>query len=151
MIWIDGGAAVQDISSHNGRSVSEIQYQHLLTKALESQCVARARSRLAGLNGLPDAPTADIFDFIARKILDIVPLEYRNSDRSTQIIYVKNFAETNIADVEAAGDGMRGCEWANDGYTLGQHSEVNEISLGMLRQFFGEWGRQSHVCHDIIG
>jgi hypothetical protein len=124
----------------NGRSASEIQYRRLLTKALESQCVARARSRLAGLNSLPNAPTADIFDFIARKILDFVPLEHRNTDGSTQIIYVKNFAERNIADIEAAGNGMRGSEWANDGYTLGQHSEVNEISLGMLRRFFGEWG-----------
>ena len=124
---------MKDISSRNKRSISEKQDQHLRTKALESQRIAEARFRLAGLNSLPDTPTTDIFDFIARKILDFVPLEYRDADSSTQIIYVKHFAKINIADIKAAGDSMRRSEWANDGYTLGQHSEVNEVSLGMLR------------------
>ena len=69
-----------------------------------------------------------------------MPLEYGNTNGSAQVIYVKHFAKINIADIgaSAAGNCMRGREWANDGYTFGQHSKVNEVSLDMLRQSVGE-------------
>jgi len=103
------------------------------------------------LNGLPDTPTANIFDFFVGKIFDFVPFEYGNADGFAQMIYVKYFAEIDIAGVVAACNGVRGGEWANDGYTLGQHSEVNDVSLSMLSLSERAHEEKTYVCYDIVG
>jgi hypothetical protein len=84
------------------------------------------------LNSLPDAPTANIFNFLAGGILDFVPLEYRNAYRFTQIIDVKHLTEKDAAGIAAD---MRRSEGAKDWYTFSQQSEVNEVSLRMLSRF----------------
>jgi hypothetical protein len=104
----------------------------VLTKALKIHRAGDTRLWIACLNSLPDTPAANIFDFFVGKIFDFVPFEYGNADSFAQMIYVKYFAEIDIAGVMAACNGVRGGEWADDGYTLGQQSEVNDVPLGML-------------------
>lgn len=133
IIWIDGGAAVKDISSTGAINVLNYSHQFPLTKALEPYRIAKTRLRLAGLGSLPDAPAADVFNFIARRFLDIAPLEYGNANSLAQVIHVKHFAKINITRIKAAGNSMRRSEWANDGYTLGQHCKIDKVSLGTLR------------------
>jgi hypothetical protein len=91
---------------------------------------------------LPDTPAADVFDFIAMGFLDFAPLEDGYANSFAQVIYVKHFAKIDIARIKAAGNSMRGSEWANDGHTLGQHCKINEVSLGTLRQVVGEWRKK---------
>ena len=93
------------------------------------QRVPVARFRLASLDGLPDAPAADIFDFGAGRIFDFVPLEYGSANGLTQIVHVEHLAKMDVAGVHAAGDGVRDGKWAKDGYTLGQHCHINDVSL----------------------
>ena len=83
-------------------------------------------------NSLPDTPTANIFNFLAGGIFDFVPLEYRNANRSTQILDVKHLAEKDGAGIAAD---MRRSEGANDWHTFSQQSEVNEVSLRTLSRF----------------
>ena len=110
----------------------------LLTEALEGQCVGYSGRRLAILDGLPDTPAADILDFwcLGGKVLDFVPLKYGHADLGTQVIYIKHFTEEDISGV--AADVVRRSEWANDGYTLGQHGKVDEVSLRKLSKARGE-------------
>jgi len=44
----------------------------------------------------------------------------------TQIIDVKHFTEEDFSSVTAD---VRRSEWADNGYTFGQHGQVNEVSL----------------------
>ena len=70
------------------------------------------------------------------------------------MVYVENIAKVDVTGVVAACNSVRGGEWADDGYTLGQQSEVNDISLGML-SLASSGGRVeesiAYVCNDIVG
>ena len=81
------------------------------------------------LDGLPDTPAADILNFLAGRILDFAPFEYRNTNSFAQIFDVEYLTKRDIASVST---NVRGSEWADDGHTLGQNGKVNEVCLNRL-------------------
>ena len=78
------------------------------------------------LDGLPDAPAAEVFDFRAGWILDFAPFDDRHADSCAEPVEVKNFAEGDTAGFAAY---VGWSERTNDGHSLGDHGEVDEIAL----------------------
>lgn len=67
----------------------------------------------------------------------------------TQIIDVKHFTEEDLSSVTTD---VRRSEWADNGYTFGHHSQVNEISLDdSINSRKGRERNGTHVGHDVIG
>ena len=85
------------------------------------------------MNGLPNTPTAKIFNFRVGggEVLDLAPFKYGHTDLLTEVVDVKHFTERNVSSVTA---NVRRSERADDGYTFCQHSKVNEVSLITLNQ-----------------
>ena len=98
---------------------------------MKSKCVGDTRVRFACLDGLPDTPAADILNFLARRILDFAPFEYRNTNSFAQIFDVEYVTEKDVASVSAD---VGGSERTDDGHTLSQQGKVNEVCLEKLNQ-----------------
>jgi hypothetical protein len=102
---------------------------HLLTEALKVQRIGTSRRRFANLDSLPDTPATNILNFRGGEILDFVPFKYRHTNFFTQIVDVKHIAEEDISSVAT---NVRRSKRADDWYSFGQRSKVNEVSLGLL-------------------
>ena len=88
---------------------------------------ASSREVLSVLHRFPDVPTAEIIDYIALRIFNLVPLDHLDARLLNEARDIEYLPEWNRRSVSA---NVGGREHRENGDTIGEGTEVDQVCVG---------------------